>query len=99
MAIPTLVLHSEDDPIVPVDCVPLDECMHNDKIVTALTRRGSHVCYFMGTGERRWYTHACSEYLQNSLALLAMAPQNAGTVPDKTKKEEDELATIRTHSD
>lgn len=24
--VPTLVLQSEDDPIVPVDCVPLDEC-------------------------------------------------------------------------
>ena len=70
ISVPTLVLHSEDDPIVPVDCVPLDECQHNPNLITALTRRGSHVCYFMGTGKRRWYTHACSEFLQNALELL-----------------------------
>ena len=67
---PTLVLHSADDPIVPIDCVPLDECQANENIVTAITRRGSHVCYFMNGGKRRWYTHACSEYLFNTLEVL-----------------------------
>lgn len=68
--VPTLVLHSEDDPIVPVDCVPMDKCLANSNIITALTRRGSHVCYFMQGGQRRWYTHSCSEFLQNSLLIL-----------------------------
>ena len=70
VTVPTLVLHSQDDPIVPVDCVPIDECLANPNIVTALTRRGSHVCYFMQAGTRRWYTHACSEFLQNALKVL-----------------------------
>ena len=68
--VPTLVLHSADDPIVPVDCVPMDECLANPNIITAVTRRGSHVCYFMHQGTRRWYTRACSEFLQNALELL-----------------------------
>mmetsp|Transcript_33693 Transcript_33693/g.41537 ORF Transcript_33693/g.41537 Transcript_33693/m.41537 type:complete len:141 (-) Transcript_33693:97-519(-) len=75
VTVPTLVLHSEDDPIIPVDCVPLDECQANDSIITALTRRGSHVCYFMHNGRRRWYTHACSEFLFNALEKLAEAKQ------------------------
>ena len=36
IAVPTLVLHSQDDPIVPVDCVPIDECIANEHIITNL---------------------------------------------------------------
>ena len=68
--VPTLVLHSKDDPVIPVDCVPMEECLANEHIITAITRRGSHVCYFMTDGKKRWYTHACSEFLCNALALL-----------------------------
>ena len=46
--VPTLVLHSKDDPIVPIDCLPIDECEANRNIITAVTDRGGHVCYFMG---------------------------------------------------
>lgn len=69
--VPTLVLHSQDDPIVPVDCVPVDECLANPKIITALTKRGGHVCYFMGSdGAKRWYTYACAEFLDSVLKQL-----------------------------
>ena len=69
--IPTLVIHSQDDPVIPVDCVPIEECLANEQFIVALTRRGSHVCYFMGKdGKHRWYAHASSEYLQNALTLL-----------------------------
>ena len=62
--VPCLVLHSSDDPIVPVDCVPLDECQANPNIITALTKRGGHVCYFMGSdGKKRWYTYAAADFL------------------------------------
>jgi predicted alpha/beta-fold hydrolase len=65
------VLHSRDDPIIPFDCVPIEECYANKNIITAITRRGAHVCFFMGNkGERRWYTHASAEFLLNALELL-----------------------------
>lgn len=68
---PTLVLHSADDPIVPVDCVPVEECLANKNIICAFTKRGGHVCYFMGTdGKERWYTHATAEYLTNCLKIV-----------------------------
>jgi predicted alpha/beta-fold hydrolase len=44
--IPTLVLHSEDDPIVPFDCCPIDECLANPNIICAVTLRGGHCLYF-----------------------------------------------------
>ena len=80
--VPTLVIQSMDDPIVPVDCVPLDECQANPHFVTALTRRGSHVCFFTGGGQRRWYTHASSEFLQNALALLEEGVATGAERPD-----------------
>ena len=67
ITVPTLVIHSQDDPVVPVDCVPIEECLANENVVCAITRRGSHVCYFMQDGKHRWFTHASSEFLQNSL--------------------------------
>ena len=70
VSVPTLVIHSEDDPIVPVDLVPIEECLDNKNIVCAITRRGSHVCYFTTDGKHRWYTHASSEFLRNSLELI-----------------------------
>ena len=71
ITVPTLVLHSKDDPVVPVDCVPIPECRANENVICALTRRGSHVCYFNFDGKSRWYTQATSEFLQNSLQMLA----------------------------
>jgi abhydrolase domain-containing protein 1/3 len=55
---------------VPIDCVPIDECEANQNIITALTRRGGHVCYFIGTdGKERWYTHASKEFLNLALQM------------------------------
>jgi uncharacterized protein len=69
--VPTLVLHSRDDPIIPLDCVPIDECEANKNIITGITRRGAHCCYFMDAdGKRRWYTHASAEFLTNALDML-----------------------------
>lgn len=68
--IPTLVLHSRDDPIVPVDCVPIDECVANPNVITAITNRGGHICYFLGNdGKQRWYTYACADFLNSSLKV------------------------------
>ena len=44
--VPTLVVHSKDDPIIPIDVLPIDECVANDKIIVAIVRSGGHVCYF-----------------------------------------------------
>ncbi len=34
---PTLVVHSKDDPIVPIDCLPLSECQANEKFIVGIS--------------------------------------------------------------
>ena len=64
--VPTLVVHSEDDPIIPIDCLPIEECKANKNIITAVTRRGGHVCYFHGQNcDERWYPKVTVEYLDS----------------------------------
>jgi predicted alpha/beta-fold hydrolase len=43
---PTLVIHSKDDPIVPIECLPKDECLANKNFIVGIVRNGGHVCYF-----------------------------------------------------
>lgn len=36
ISVPTLVVHSKDDPIVPIECVPIDKCEANPQFITAI---------------------------------------------------------------
>ena len=44
--IPTLVIHSRDDPIIDIDCMSIQACMKNENFIVGVTQRGSHVQYF-----------------------------------------------------
>ncbi len=68
--VPTLVVHSKDDPIVPFECLPASECLENPKIIVAAVERGGHVCYFQGiNGQQRWYPSASAEFLDAVIYL------------------------------
>ena len=70
--IPTLVLHAKDDPIIPVDVVPIDTCVSNPNIIVGLTRNGGHCQYFKDDGKGlvkdcdRWYGHAVEEFIEST---------------------------------
>jgi predicted alpha/beta-fold hydrolase len=64
ISVPTLVVHSRDDPIVPFECMPVRECLSNPNIIVAAVEKGGHVCYFQGAGgQKRWYPRASAEFL------------------------------------
>lgn len=44
--VPSLIIHSYDDPIVPIDCLPRDCYERNEKLIVALTKKGSHILNF-----------------------------------------------------
>jgi len=43
--VPTLLIQAADDPLVPVESIPLDRIRANEALELALTRRGGHVGY------------------------------------------------------
>jgi uncharacterized protein len=45
---PTLVIHSRDDPIVSIHCLPVRECTENPNMIVGIVEKGGHVCYFYG---------------------------------------------------
>ena len=67
---PTLVIHSKDDPIIPIECLPVTECLANEKMIVGIVRKGGHVCYFQGLkGQKRWYPYVSAEYLDAVIQL------------------------------
>ena len=69
ISVPTLVIHSKDDPIVPLECVPIDKCQANPHLITAIVPHGGHVCYFEGAkGDSRWYPRVCAEYFKRIIS-------------------------------
>lgn len=49
IAVPLLVLHADDDPVVPKDALPLDALRANPNILTAITDHGGHSSWLEGT--------------------------------------------------
>ncbi len=46
--IPTLLIHSADDPFLPAKCIPRRQAHENPNIVTAFANRGGHVGFVTG---------------------------------------------------
>lgn len=70
VAVPTLVIHSRDDPFVPVESVPVGRLDANPHLEARLSRRGGHVG-FLATGggdrPRFWAEASAASYLADRL--------------------------------
>ena len=64
---PTLIIHSEDDPICPLEAMPLAEMTANAHIITALTRHGGHMGYTAGLSPltHTWTDRLLVHYLRH----------------------------------
>ena len=51
--IPTLCLHSKDDPISTRKSIPFDMLTKNENLILAETSYGGHVCWFSGIKPKR----------------------------------------------
>ena len=78
--IPTLVLHSKDDSIIPASCLPVSLCLKNPNIVVLLTNRGSHCLFLQGAlfpqENNRWFTKASKAYIDCIDSKLCSQVQN-----------------------
>ncbi|CAG8535134.1 10757_t:CDS:2 [Scutellospora calospora] len=75
--VPLLCLNAEDDPIVPVDCLPFDEIIYNPNCILATTRYGGHLGWFTGFRSlTRWCIKPLSEFC---IAIFEANDPSAGS--------------------
>ncbi len=69
--IPSILIQSRDDPMVPSASVPLDTIGRKPNLSLVLTRRGGHVGFYdraLGTGREGWLEQSIVRYLLGALA-------------------------------
>ena len=78
--VPTLVLHSLDDPFLPAAALPVDALGANPWIVTAFTRRGGHVGFVEGPpwSPRFWAEEEGARFLAGVLLPGRDVPERRG---------------------
>lgn len=74
--VPTLVLHSLDDPFLPGPALPRDALAANPSITLALNERGGHVGFIEGPpwAPRFWAEEEGARFLAETLGAAAAAP-------------------------
>lgn len=67
--VPTLLLHSDDDPFMPPDALPIDTIGANGHLHPVLTQGGGHVGFVAGTPARPrfWAEESAARFLASSL--------------------------------
>jgi predicted alpha/beta-fold hydrolase len=73
VAVPTLILHSRDDPFLPAEAIPLAALAANRNVVAALPERGGHVGFLGGTPWRPtfWAEEGAATFLAATLSGAA----------------------------
>jgi len=68
--VPTVILHSRDDPFLPRDAIPTDAIRSNPHLVPAFTESGGHVGFLAGTPwhPRLWADEEAARFLCGQLA-------------------------------
>eukprot|EP00931_Biecheleriopsis_adriatica_P106246 TRINITY_DN80731_c0_g1_i1.p1 TRINITY_DN80731_c0_g1~~TRINITY_DN80731_c0_g1_i1.p1 ORF type:complete len:398 (-),score=65.20 TRINITY_DN80731_c0_g1_i1:72-1265(-) len=65
VAVPTLVIHAEDDPVVSVKTLPVEEMRRNPRIYVTITRRGGHIGWGSGgLGAAAWTDNMAVDFMQ-----------------------------------
>ncbi|MCG6955601.1 MAG: alpha/beta fold hydrolase [Gemmatimonadetes bacterium] len=70
IGVPTVILHSRDDPFLPRDAIPTDAIRSNPHLVPAFTESGGHVGFLAGTPwhPRLWADEESARFLSGELA-------------------------------
>ena len=63
IAVPTLFIHSLDDPICIKEVIPYDEINKNENCMMIVTPKGGHIEWFTGTQPERWAYKPTLEFL------------------------------------
>jgi len=65
IAVPTLVVNAEDDPVVSISTLPLEALKQNPRVYVAITRRGGHIGWGSGgLGAAAWTDNMAVHFMQ-----------------------------------
>jgi len=78
--IPTLCIHSRDDPVVHNSIIPIEELKRNENIILVETQRGGHIDWFTTRYARRWVFWPAIEFM--------LAVQQLNEIKKEQKEEE-----------
>ncbi|MCP3982479.1 MAG: alpha/beta fold hydrolase [bacterium] len=70
--VPTLLLHSADDPFVPAQAIPRETARDNAALTVVLTSRGGHIGFIAGDNPLRpllWAEDEASRFLEHELGV------------------------------
>lgn len=69
VAVPLLVAHADDDPVVPHHMLPLDDIMGNSNVLFLQTAAGGHTGWLSGFNPRgaSWFDHLALEWITQVL--------------------------------
>lgn len=84
--VPTLVVHSRDDPFLPEDRIPMEALRANDHVFPLMTERGGHVAFVGGSILRPdfWAERVLASFLAERLGSRPVPDTGSPTVPDRT---------------
>ena len=63
IAIPTLFIHSLDDPVCIKECIPYELIKENPNCMLITTEKGGHIEWFTGANPKRWAFIPTFEFL------------------------------------
>jgi predicted alpha/beta-fold hydrolase len=61
--IPTLFIHSMNDPVCIKECLPIKAIKKNGNCILVLTQKGGHIEWFTGRKPERWAYKVTLEFL------------------------------------
>uniref|UniRef100_A0A7S3HL67 Uncharacterized protein n=1 Tax=Spumella elongata TaxID=89044 RepID=A0A7S3HL67_9STRA len=65
IAVPTLVVNAQDDPVVGISTLPREELAKNPRVYTVITRRGGHIGWGSGgLGAAAWTDDMAVDFMQ-----------------------------------
>jgi len=87
ISMPTLVLHAKDDPVCPVESVPVEVAETNENLIIALTDRGGHLAWLEGWDfwEEAWMDRVVVQFI-NALRNCSNSSSNNTDISNQQQK-------------
>jgi len=86
IAIPTLLVHAEDDPVISYSTMPFQDLRRNPKLYVAVTKRGGHIGWGSGgLGAGAWTDSMAAHFMQATSRTRSRDIEGTGIAGTETR--------------